>query len=1678
MVPELSLSPVTAQTNTGPEISLSPPVESPPQESFESADNKAQKINFAAPDDTLTPEQIRDELMKDSSWETRARQVLSDKKALEMRAIRNDIVKDYTIGKQERNEPIVQEDLDFIRDLSDDQITILSKYDQKVVLETMFAERAVKMAIEGDTSIEPWSRGSDDVEDIQGPWERREPVNSEELSGTDEAFVDLITKRNIVQSVIADYEARNKDKNVLQKAGEFALSAVVPFYSWINSNDALGETSANAYLWGNNKQEQVQTFYGIQDPLLAKEVLENALKDIEYRDPGGARAWLQSMLAYSYTDQAADNIFAGLDIASVLPFTKAGKLVKGATSKASSLASGLKGMSARIRPTGVHGTPAAAARTTGHVYSTAYADVMAEFIKRAETQGQKKSAQDILNDAPTMFNVRHTITSTTAITPDVADDIATTIERATSSAINNHLLNPSNIDRLDMANPRVAAEVESQVRGLFNAQYPSLSRNVLGYRHVASEDNLTNTDLIAVQLTKKDRSLWDDEVSAAKAAKRMNLPDAKPVLHPSGKYFLEVYKSIDENADTILNEMVSDIRHQTPDASINMFIGALASKDAKVSTSFAEDIKTATYGRSNLFETVRLHVEGINKIAAPSREKLRTFLIRERDMATPSGKPGANAMSQVELEDEWRMQFGDIITPDEAKAYWLFRNFNELDYVIRNNNLYKAKSRLGLENHYIRVPIDRATQKAFTNALKAGGTPATPKWARNFSTVPLEGKTVGITQDAATGDYIMPWQYNEKNTTILYIDENGFTAHYNKAFLTKAQNQTIVSDAYLNNRSTIIQLSPFEHDKLAEILGKDNVPQGHVAYVVSPLPRTEALPLRQLSRQPGFHREIVDGYFLSQPRTTQTRGSASADLTIYKGDANHSHYVREADAKTIRPHLENARRLLIDMYGDGASPASKARAKADLKAYLRAHLPYSYGDFKKQFRESGGGPDAAFSIYAPFLMRRSGQRLADAHNLKDYYGNFDDLLNNDYNLYKGQVDLQYAMEKSDELHTVVDNIVSPAEMLDPFIAYERAASKLANSGYLEDLKLKNATLVVTEFRDILNTSWDDLTNHPMKYIMNPEYLPKIDPKRKAQFKGARRALIETLGIESEFTRSANTIKRSISNYISENVDKLPWVGGKITKRQAYDLTENLWQMSIMKDPAQFIRSFAFHTKIGLFNPLQWFMQAQGIVHTAALESLPRAYQGAAAAFLMRGPLINPDTIRDFAKRANALGWTTEDFIESFDALRRSGFGHVGREFGNLADLENGRVVSNGLGKALDKAGWFFKDGERLNRLTAWNASYLRWKAKNPGKQLKDQRDLQEVLNRADLLALNMSQGSNAMWQKGWIGIPTQFMSYQARLMEQMLGRRLSGSERIRAFAAYSAMYGLPIGIAGTTLGGIWSAPKDIQAHLLNQGIDVDESILTKVMVRGIADVVFNAATDEDMGFGDRFGPGGNVLLRDLINGDTTMWEGLMGASGKVLGGDNNGGILAGTFGLVGTAIATTLSEQDDFLPLTGDALHNLLSSISTYNNVMKGLMAYNTGQYVSRNGLVLDSVSGSDAIIMGLTGTQPQELNDAFLMLENIQAINATKKEAVKQYKKYLNLALKSHESQDDMIAYLRVAKGFLVAGGLNPYEKAEALREALSGQETFVDSIAKQHSEISTDTFNMFLRKISKKQQ
>src|SRR5690606_8579321 len=280
---------------------------------------------------------------------------------------------------------------------------------------------------------------------------------------------------------------------------------------------------------------------------------------------------------------------------------------------------------------------------------------------------------------------------------------------------------------------------------------------------------------------------------------------------------------------------------------------------------------------------------------------------------------------------------------------------------------------------------------------------------------------------------------------------------------------------------------------------------------------------------------------------------------------------------------------------------------------------------------------------------------------------------------------------------------------------------------------------------------------------------------------------------------------------------------------------------------------------------------QTVTHVIGVAGPVNGWKGFEAAMAQRWAMVAPQHVDYIAKKIP--GWKADEFKESFEWAQKSGWYRIGREVAVQSDYLDEAMVQGFGSKILEKGKWFFNEGERIVRMAAWNAAYLEWKQANPGKALNGAA-AETILNRADLLSVNMTAASNSSWQRGVIGIPTQFFAYQARLAEQFLGKRLTPQEKARAFATYSIVYGIPVAMGAPT--ALWPMHETIKEWALQNGYEPEGPL--RFLDEGLMSVIVESLAGEQYNVSERYGPGGLPFIEDIISGDTTILEALGGVS--------------------------------------------------------------------------------------------------------------------------------------------------------------------------------------------------------
>jgi len=237
-----------------------------------------------------------------------------------------------------------------------------------------------------------------------------------------------------------------------------------------------------------------------------------------------------------------------------------------------------------------------------------------------------------------------------------------------------------------------------------------------------------------------------------------------------------------------------------------------------------------------------------------------------------------------------------------------------------------------------------------------------------------------------------------------------------------------------------------------------------------------------------------------------------------------------------------------------------------------------------------------------------------------------------------------------------------------------------------------------------------------------------------------------------------------------------------------------------KDPIAASRAAAFHSLLGWFNPAQLWVQAQGMSIAVSMnlgKNLTETLRHTTGlAVLGLGRELPKGSYKNAAKVA---GMDAKEFEELHKLWIRTGFeDSILQTADHAAAIRGHGIAMDAVSKAADKGLLFYRHGELLNRRMSFTSALDDLKAGRlegfenfkKGSKVND-AELKAVMDRANVLMLNMTKANRAQWQKGLASIPTQFFQVSAKALETVGGFNdsLTGAERMRILAGQVALYG-------------------------------------------------------------------------------------------------------------------------------------------------------------------------------------------------------------------------------------------------------------------------------------------------
>jgi hypothetical protein len=1113
-----------------------------------------------------------------------------------------------------------------------------------------------------------------------------------------------------------------------------------------------------------------------------------------------------------------------------------------------------------------------------------------------------------------------------------------------------------------------------------------------------------NVPMIKMNFGKGSGELFDSIEGAQQALRVYGLPVQDTIIKQSGgKYYLESYATVGEDKaiDFILTP--ENLPKKNTWSMLRNYIGG-----SKTQTSDFQSAQRAAvaHTESQLGVLIREVYAPYEKLGKRSRKALddimRVNQLEERIPGDPSSR-GMYYKNGPELEKAFMDHKGRLPTEDEANAYFAVVRAADLDWMYRSWSQYRLKASQGFQN----VTISRLVKEG--------------KFADNT----FEGRIVD------RGEFPID---SGHNIDVLYIDEGGVVAKINLARATDAE-KAALRRAQADNW-TFTQPYQVRDPKVFKVSG-DTDP---IAFIVSPSAKRSGLRLDgQVNYRPGFHNEYQSEWFVKQAKVKNGR---------HEGDIAAMGFRTEAEAVKYGQRMDAARILLKDGKLD------------ELKTYLQKNLPMDLPQFQRMF-------DEHLDIYQPIAVTKNGKRTTEkgflnGNSFANQYGNIDTTLDELYNPSNRGLSDPFVAERDPVLWSVSDigtenrpvYELKQAELLSPMLTQTKAMGKLIKNELYNDYQMTSAQHWIETFGDSLSVGGkpitkDQLRRNPLYYLSNAEVMG--DPTHVRQANQLRRAIQNLVGSPSAIAESVDMFKHKMLSSIYNRFGEKYLSTAQIVADKV---------IPSVTDPVSHLRSLAFHTKLGLYNPVQFAVQSAALTNViaispvAGLQSIP-AMLGARMLRLTENEGIIAKVGEHVAKLG---GWSKDEFIDSYNLMRKTGFDTIGSESAWRNDVGDPTLYRSKMGRAfLDKGAFFFNEGERAVRVTAWNTAYKEFVGQNPKKIGKmTEFDIAAIRSRAQKLSGNMSRDANSWWQNNpATSVTTQFWSYNVRMAELMIGNQLTEAERYRLMFSQGMLWGFtPAALVAygveqgdwtpmiDSAGGLNPFAEDLQAYATKAGVQMDGT-MADTLYYGMVSKWFETMTGTKFDFGSRYGMSAPQVLETFER--TAKADGTLTA------------ILVAAMGPSGSVVNEIFKESSNVF----ESMHDLYTGEETegallatdIGNAMREISSVNSWQrigaaafgasYRSQNGAMV--TTGEDTLkdsISAIFGVEEAALGETFNLATAFSKDRKENEQDQKKAMRYSTMIWDAWQRGDKEEAdrLRKVLRGYLAGTKLSPSVRLKLL--------------------------------------
>lgn len=445
------------------------------------------------------------------------------------------------------------------------------------------------------------------------------------------------------------------------------------------------------------------------------------------------------------------------------------------------------------------------------------------------------------------------------------------------------------------------------------------------------------------------------------------------------------------------------------------------------------------------------------------------------------------------------------------------------------------------------------------------------------------------------------------------------------------------------------------------------------------------------------------------------------------------------------------------------------------------------------------------------------------------------------------------------------------------------------------------------------------------------------------------------------------------------------------------------------DPAGELLKVGFYSKFGFFNPDQFVLQGLHALTIAAISPTAGTKAlGLSTPMMAIASLKNPAARKLALQRlAKVAPMSEEELTTLVRYIDESGRNIVDNQvielqapqkFGAGSTLTE--KARQGVGKFLDASTIFFKEGERVTRMSGIVTAFIEHRAKFPKIDPLSPEGKAWITNREQDLTFRMTTQSRSMIQSGAMRVPTQWLTFSFRALENIVvGRNFTAAERFRMAVAMGPVYGL-VGIGGGSMAGYVT-------EMMGYDMDSPEAVIAHNRVKyGILDAILSNALNVETAYATRVAPIDQVFetYKKLFS-DEFMTV-LLGPSGEIGG------------GMVSTAMNAFKAMFGGSTEFVRDDLTQLVRNLSTVDKLYKINELIESGNYRSRTHKVAVQGLPPEAAASVLFGATPAPVQNYYDYQEMVFKENQAFRDFRGRIseKSRLALDLLTNGDKDDMI--------------------------------------------------------------